>query len=71
MKEATEDFKVVIDFELSAKRLDKKDFFGKVSLIKMIAHIAFYNHCLVKTHTHANTIAHATDVCKNVVRSIC
>ena len=39
VKEASEDFKVVIDFELSAKRLDKKDFFGKVSLIEILPHM--------------------------------
>ena len=60
MKEASEDFKVVIDFELSAKRLDKKDFFGKVSLIKMMAHMAFYIHCLV---THMHTQLHMQLMC--------
>ena len=62
MKEASEDFKVVIDFELSAKRLDKKDVFGKVSLIKMVPHMACYIHSL----THAYTIAYATDVCSQI-----
>ena len=70
--EEVQDSKFVVDFELSATKLEKKDLFGKVDIeadLHVLDQSIFIFHSLVHkhTHTHTHTHTHNTQPLQNAV----